>query len=229
MNIKDTVTEVVYAVFPVTVLVTLINFTLAKTSPEIFISFIAGSIMVMLGLILFFIGIRAGFLPVGEMIGSAIVTRGKLWFMLLFGYLIGFAVTVADPDVQILAMQVDEISEGAIGKGTLILSVAAGIGIFTALALLRIFLKIPIKYLFIGGYVLAFLLTVFAPPEFLALSFDGGGVATGPMIVPFILALGVGVSSVTGRKDSSGGSFGILGLSCIGPILAILLLGVFNR
>jgi hypothetical protein len=229
LNIKDTVKEVVSAVLPITALVILLQFTAANTPPETFIKFIGGSIMVMIGFILFLIGVQEGFLPLGELIGSAIATKGKLWFLLVFGFITGFAVTVADPDVQILAIQVGGVSEGAIDKKVLILFVAIGIGIFTAIALLRIFLKIPMKYILLVGYSIAFLLAFFTPPEFLAVSFDAGGVATGPMIVSFILALGIGISSVAGTQEESGGNFGILGLGVIGPILALLLLGVFYR
>lgn len=229
LNIKETVVEVVYAIIPITVLVTILQFTVAKLPTEVFINFIGGSIMVMLGLIFFLAGVKTGFLPVGELVGSSLVSKGKLWIMLFFGFIIGFVVTVAEPDVQILARQVDGVSDGAISKSIIVAAVALGVGIFVALALLRIFLKIPITYLLIGGYALVFILALFTSPEFLAVSFDAGGVTTGPMTVPFILALGVGVASVTGKKRSSSDSFGLVALASIGPILAILLMGVFYR
>jgi hypothetical protein len=226
LNIKETVIEVVYAIIPITVLVTILQFTVAKLPSEVFMSFIGGSIMVALGLILFLIGVKVGFLPIGEMVGSAMVSKGKLWIILFFGFIIGFVVTVAEPDVQVLAQQIDGVSEGTISKGVIIVAVALGVGVFVALALLRIFLNIPITYLLVGGYALAFLLTLFSPQEFRAVSFDAGGVTTGPMTVPFILALGVGVASVTGKKRTKSDSFGLVALASIGPILAVLLLGV---
>ncbi|MCG0275167.1 MAG: DUF1538 domain-containing protein [Thermosediminibacteraceae bacterium] len=229
MNIKEMVKEVFGAVVPITVLVTILQLTVAKLPTEVFINFIGGAVLVILGLILFLIGAKVGFLPVGEMIGSSLVTKGKLWLILFFGFLIGFAVTVADPDVQVLAAQVDAVSGGAINKFIIVTAVAFGVGIFVSLALLRIFLRIPINYLLVIGYALVFLLALFTSPEFVAVSFDAGGVTTGPMTVPFIIALGVGVASVTGRKTSASDSFGLIALALIGPILAVLLLGVFYK
>ncbi|ADL07374.1 protein of unknown function DUF1538 [Thermosediminibacter oceani DSM 16646] len=135
----------------------------------------------------------------------------------------------AEPDVQVLAAQVDAVSDGAINKFIIVTAVACGVGIFVSLALLRIFLRIPINYLLVIGYALVFLLALVTAPEFVAVSFDAGGVTTGPMTVPFILALGVGVASVTGKRTSSSDSFGLIALASIGPILAVLLLGVFYK
>jgi len=210
-------------------LVTILQFTIVKLPLPVFMRFIGGSVMVMSGLILFMIGVKAGFIPVGELIGSALVRKGKLWLITVFGFILGFAVTVADPDVQILAKQVSDITKGEIGRLLLIIPVAIGLGIFLAIALTRIFVNIPIRYIFIAGYSLVFIIGIFAPTEYFAVSFDAGGVTTGPMIVPFIVALGVGVTSVTSKKNASGDSFGLLGLSCIGPILAVLLLGVICK
>jgi len=229
LNIKETVLEVTYSILPVTILVTILQFTIVKLPLPVFMRFIGGSVMVMSGLILFMIGVKAGFIPVGELIGSALVRKGKLWLITVFGFILGFAVTVADPDVQILAKQVSDITKGEIGRLLLIIPVAIGLGIFLAIALTRIFVNIPIRYIFIAGYSLVFIIGIFAPTEYFAVSFDAGGVTTGPMIVPFIVALGVGVTSVTSKKNASGDSFGLLGLSCIGPILAVLLLGVICK
>jgi hypothetical protein len=186
--------------------------------------------MVVMGLVFFLLGVKVGFLPIGELIGSAIVLKGKLWIILFFGFVLGFVVTVAEPDVQVLALQIDAVSGGAISKGLTIAAIALGVGIFVALALLRIFMRIPIAHLLTVGYILAFALAWFVPPEYVAVSFDAGAVTTGPMTVPFILALGVGVASVTGgQKGNSNDSFGLVALASIGPILAVLLMGVLQR
>ena len=230
MSIKETVIEVVYAIIPITVLVTILQFTVGTIPIEIFLNFIGGSIMVMLGLICFLVGVKVGFLPIGELIGSTIALKGKLWLMLFFGFILGFVITVAEPDVQVLALQIDDVSGGTISKNIIIMAIALGVGTFVALALLRIFLRIPISHLLMGGYIGVFVLALFTPPEFVAVSFDAGGVTTGPMTVPFILALGVGVASVTGgRKGNSNDSFGLVALASIGPILAVLLMGMFYR
>lgn len=203
LNIKETILEVVYSILPVTVLVTVLQFTIVKLPMQLFLKFIGGSIMVMLGLILFMIGVKAGFIPVGELIGSALVRKGKLWLIMLFGFILGFVVTIADPDVQILAKQVNDVSKGEISRLALIIPVAIGLGVFLSIALTRIFVNVPIKYIFIIGYLLTFIIGIFAPSEYFAVSFDAGGVTTGPMIVSFIVALGVGVTSVTSKKGAS--------------------------
>lgn len=229
MNIKETGREVIYSVLSITIFVIILQFTLVNLPSSIFIRFIGGSIMVMLGLILFMIGAKTAFIPMGELIGSALVQKGKLWLIILFGFILGFAVTIADPDVQILANQVSIITSGEIARTVLIITVSIGLGIFYAIAFARIFIDIPIKYFFVMGYTIAFIVGFFAPSEYFAVSFDAGGVTTGPMIVLFLVAMGVGVTSVTSKKGASENSFGLLGLSCIGPIIALLLLGVIKQ
>ncbi|MGE5528539.1 MAG: DUF1538 domain-containing protein [Patescibacteria group bacterium] len=228
MNVKGTVLEVLYATLPITILVLILQAFAGKLPTEMLVSFIAGSVMVMLGLTLFFIGAKIGFLPVGETIGAKIVEKGKLWLILLVSFAMGFAVTVAEPDLQVLASQVSQVSGGAIGRGILIAAVAVGVGVFVTLAVLRVFLNIPIIYLLAAGYALVFAISAFTPAEYLAVAFDSGGVTTGPMTVPFILALGVGVAMVARRRNTADeNDFGLVGLASIGPILAVLLLGVF--
>ncbi|MEW6622751.1 MAG: DUF1538 domain-containing protein [Bacillota bacterium] len=227
LNIKETIQEVVYAVLPITMVVIVLQFTLIWLPMEVFWQFLIGVALVSTGLILFFLGVHIGLLPIGEMIGSALPKMGKAWLIVLFGLLLGFVVTIAEPDVRVLALQVEMVSDGVISKNLLIYTVALGVAIFVGLALLGIILNIPITYILIGGYGLVFVLSAFTPVHFVPVSFDAGGVTTGPMTVPFILALGVGVATVLGGKSASTDGFGLVALASIGPILAVLLLGVF--
>lgn len=228
MDSKETIFEVIFAVAPITILVIILNFTVGNLPPETFFNFIGAVVMVVIGLILFLIGANSGLLYVGESIGSSVLKSGKLWFILLGGFLIGFVVTLAEPGVQVLATNVDSASDGAIGKYAILLSVSLGVAIFLALSLLRLVLKLPLSFLLLSGYGVILILSFFTHSEFLPVSFDAGSVTTGPMTVPFILSLGVGVSSVRGRKgNSSNDSFGLVGLASIGPIIAVMLLGVF--
>ncbi|WNF38393.1 DUF1538 domain-containing protein [Bacillaceae bacterium IKA-2] len=225
-NINDTVKEVVYAIIPLSLVVIILQFTIIWMPMEIFMQFLIGVVMVSVGLILFLLGVHIGLLPIGEMIGSALPKMGKAWLVVFFGFLLGFVATVAEPDVRVLATQVDLVSDGIVSRNLLIYAVALGVAIFVGLAMLRIILNIPITYLLVGGYGLVFLLAAFTPVQFVPISFDAGGVTTGPMTVPFILALGVGVASVLRGKSASTDGFGLVGLASIGPILAVLLLGV---
>jgi hypothetical protein len=225
-NVKDTVKEVVYAIIPLSLVVLLLQFTIIGMPTELFIHFLGGAFLVSIGLILFLLGVHIGLLPIGEMIGSALPKMGKAWLVVFWGFLLGFVATVAEPDVRVLALQVDQVANGAISRNLLIYTVALGVAIFVGLAMLRILLKIPITYLLVGGYGLIFLLAAFTPAHFVPISFDAGGVTTGPMTVPFILALGVGVASVLRGKSASTDGFGLVALASIGPILAVLVLGV---
>ncbi|ERN54286.1 hypothetical protein BTR22_05930 [Alkalihalophilus pseudofirmus] len=222
----ETVKEVVFAVLPITLVIVILQFTLIWLPTEVFIQFLIGVVMVSVGLILFLVGVHVGLLPVGEMIGSTLPKSKKIWLIIAVGFILGFVVTVAEPDVRVLAQQIDDVSGGEISQMVLIYSVALGVGIFVALAMARIIFKIQLKWLLLGGYSVVFLLAAITPNTFIPISFDAGGVTTGPMTVPFILALGVGVASVLRSKSSSSDSFGLVALASIGPIISVQILGV---
>ncbi len=228
-TVEETIWEVVYAIMPITVLVLILQYTLIWLPFESVLQFLIGVIFVSVGLAFFLIGVHIGLLPVGEMIGSALPGTGKVWVILLFSFILGFAVTVAEPDVHVLSAYVDQVSDGGIGKWTLIFPVAIGLGIFVALSMARIIFEISIKWLLIAGYIVVFALALspWIPEEFIPISFDAGGVTTGPMAVPFILAFGVGIASVLRSDDKSVNGFGLVALASIGPLIAVLLLGIF--
>jgi hypothetical protein len=225
-QVKDTIKEVVFAVLPITAVVIILQFTLIGLPMEVFFQFLIGVVMVSVGLILFLIGVHVGLLPVGEMIGSTLPKSKKVWLIIIVGFILGFVVTVAEPDVRVLAQQIDDVSGGGISQMVLIYAVALGVGIFVALAMMRIIYNIQLKWLLLGGYSVVFMLAMFTPETFIPISYDAGGVTTGPMTVPFILALGVGVASVLKGKASSSDSFGLVALASIGPIIAVQILGV---
>lgn len=225
-NIKETILEVILSILPITIVITILQFTLIWLPMDMFLQFLIGVLLVGAGLILFLLGVNIGLLPVGEMIGSALSKTKKVSLIVFFGFLLGLVVTIAEPDVRVLSSQVDQVSGGQIPMDVLILAVAIGVAIFVALAMVRIIFSINIVYLLAGGYALVFLLAAFTPSVFVPISFDAGGVTTGPLTVPFILSLGVGVASVMKGKSSSSDGFGLVALASIGPILSVLLLGV---
>ncbi|ANU14338.1 Membrane spanning protein [Planococcus halocryophilus Or1] len=229
-NVRDTFKEVAAAILPVTTVVILLQLIFIRIPFEALIQFLIGVSFVSVGFFLFLIGVNAGLLPIGEMIGRKLPSTKKVGFIIATGFLLGLVVTIAEPDVRILAKQIEETSEGTVSAPTLIWSVSLGLAIFVALAMIRTIFRIPLHYLLIGGYTLVFLLSFFVPKDFIAISFDAGGVTTGPMAVPFILALGIGVASVLRLEtENSGEKFGLIGLASIGPILAVMLLGVLFR
>ncbi len=225
-DVKEILLEVLQAVAPIVVVISLIQFFIIRTPISLFWQFAAGSLMVTVGLFLFLVGVRVSLLPIGEMIGSRLTSHGSLILLLVSAFIFGFIITVAEPDVRVLAHQVDIASGGAIDSTILIISVALGVGFFVSLAILRILLGIPIIYLLATGYVFVVVLSFFTPPGFVAISFDAGGVTTGPMAVPFILALGVGATAVLGGKSTVAETFGLIGLASIGPVIGVMILGV---
>lgn len=227
-SIKRTVLEVIYAVLPIILIIYILQFSVLSLPIDDVIQFTIGMILISTGLIIFLLGIHLGLLAIGEDIGTKITLFGNLWIIILCGFLVGFVVTVAEPDVRVLATQFDMVTGGTISKSTLIISIALGVGIFVALALVRIIKSIPIRNILLASYALIFLLAVIVDERFVPIGMDAGGVTTGPITVPFILALGLGVASVFKSKDSATDGFGLVGLASVGPIIAVLLLGVLH-
>ena len=211
-SLKETALEVIQMIVPISIIVIILQLTMIKLPLETFSNFFAGAIMVGFGLFLFLIGVDVGLTPV--------------WLILFFGFILGFASTVAEPHVQVLDKQVNLISGGSVPKSVLIMTIGILVGIYTIFGLLRILFNIDIIKIFIIRLIVIFLLTVITPANFIPISFDAGGVITGPLIVPFIMALGLGITRVLGGKSNSENGFGLVGLLTLGPILALLILGV---
>jgi hypothetical protein len=226
-DFKENFKETTLAVLPVTVVVILLQIFLVSLPWVFFVRFLIGAAMVLAGLLLFLQGVKIGLLPMGEAVGSELPKHGSLIFLLFFAFILGFAVTVAEPDVRVLAHQVDFVSEGIVGRNLLILVVALGVAIFVALAMLRIVFHVPIAWLLAGGYLLILTLSFLTPDTFVPIAFDAGGVTTGPVTVPFILALGLGTVAVMGGRSSFADGFGLVGLASIGPVIGVMLLGMF--
>ena len=180
--------------------------------------------LLVVGEMFFTLGAEMSMSPMGERVGACMVRSRKLWFILGLAFVLGVLVTISEPDLQVLAEQVP-----AIPNMTLILAVAIGVGAFLMVAMLRMLFNIPLNNLLLLFYGVVFLLAVFAPADFLAVAFDSGGVTTGPMTVPFIMALGVGVASIRSDRHAAEDSFGLVSLCSIGPILAVLVLGLVYR
>ena len=227
MNLKNTFKEVISGILPIFVIITILQFTIVNVDFSLYINFLLASFFVVFGLTLFLIGIHYGFLKAGEHIGKAIIHLGKLSIILLILTILGFAVTLVEPDVQVFSDQAASIIEQIDGS-TFCIFIALGVGIFTAFAFLRMILNVPIKYILLVGYILAFALALLCP-ELFAVAFDAGGATTGALTVPFILALAMGFSSVISKKSKTSSSLGIIGIASLGPILASLIMGVIGK
>jgi len=225
-DIRETFLEISQAIVPIAILVMVLIVVFVPNWQPMALQFLLGIFMVMLGLGLFLLGIRVGLLPLGEAIGAELPQWGALLPILFFVFVLGVAVTAAEPDVRVLAAKVDIVSGGEIARQTLTTLVAVGVGLFMVVAIVRMVLGIPIGYVLLAGYLAVFALSYFVPPHFVPVSFDAGGVTTGPMTVPFVLALGTGLASVLGGRASLADSFGYVALASLGPVLAVMLLGV---
>ena len=190
--------------------------------PSLLLTFIIGALFLIAGMGLFSLGAEQSMTHIGTKIGTALTKTKNLPLILVVSFLLGLAITVAEPDLQVLADTVPHIE-----KGVLLIVVGAGVGFFMALCMVRILYGINLRWVLIVCYAIVFLLAAFTDKDFLSIAFDSGGVTTGPMTVPFILALGLGVTYVRSDSSAKADSFGLVALCSIGPILAVLILGLF--
>lgn len=219
--VKHRMKESFSAVLPVFLIVLALSLLALPVPSGTMLCFFAGTVLLIIGSAMFNLGADFAMSPIGEKVGAAITRSRKLWLVIVAGFILGFAVTIAEPDLQVLATQVPSIPENL-----LIYGVAAGVGVFLVIALLRMLFRIPLNVLLIVLYSIVLLLSFFVPKGYLAISFDAGGVTTGPMTVPFIMALGVGVAAIRNDKHAENDSFGLVALCSIGPILTVMILGI---
>lgn len=193
-----------------------------------FLQIAFGLILTIFGFVFFIEGAKLGLLPMGERIGASFIEKKALMMLLFFGFLLGITLTIAEPDVRLLAYQIERIILVFISQSEIIYITALGLGIFAVVAFLRIILDTPIKYILIAGYTINIGLALISDEEFLTTAFDMGGVTTGPMTVPFLIAIGIGIASVLGGRDRLTSGFGVMAIGSIGPIMAILIFGIIK-
>lgn len=216
--------EAAASVLPISLIVLAICFVLVPVDTGLMLSFVLATALLILGMGLFTLGAEMSMSKIGNYIGAKLTKSRKLWLILVVSFLLGVAITVAEPDLQVLAANVPEID-----KTVLILTVSVGVGIFLMLCMVRILFGISLRLLLIVFYALVFLAAFLSDQGILAVAFDSGGVTTGPMTVPFIMALGVGVCAVRSDKKAGGDSFGLVALCSIGPIITVLILGLLYK
>lgn len=219
--------ESAVAVLPVAALVVLLAAILTDIDANIIWLYLIGMVLLIVGMAIFSMGVDIAMMPMGKGVGTLLGKTKKrwLWLVIAVAIIMGFVITIAEPSLLTLAAQ---LGQGKVNV-VLLCAVAGGVGIMVATAVLRAALKIKLTYIIFGFYLLVFILGGILykiNPSFIALAFDSGGVTTGPITVPFIMAIGLGLASVKSAKDSEEASFGTVGLSVIGPILAILILGL---
>jgi len=227
--LREKLLEVIKAFAPLIIVVCALQFTLVKAPTALFLQFLIGSLMAIGGMALFFMGIDLGILPMGRFIGAELPQRGSLLLIIGVAFSLGFATTVAEPDVLVLSRQVDAISQGAIPGNTVLYVTAVGVGIYVAMAMMRVVYGIRMAYLLAASYSIVILLSFFTPAEFVPLAYDSGSVTTGALTAPVVIALALGLSSVLAGRSAVSDGFGLLGFASVGPIIAVMIMGILLR
>lgn len=220
-NLLEKLKESLGAVLPIIGIVLVLCFSIAPIPNSVLMTFVVGAVLLIIGMMFFTLGAEMAMTPMGERIGTKLTNTRKISVVIVLCFILGFIITISEPDLQVLAEQVPSIP-----NYTLIIAVATGVGIFLVAAVLRMLFGIPLAHMLLILYPIIFILASIVPQDFLTVAFDSGGVTTGPMTVPFIMALGIGFSAVRSDKHAENDSFGLVALCSIGPILAVLLLGL---
>ena len=221
-KLKEKILESLSSVLPVAGIVLALSVLLVPLDVGNVMIFLVSTVMLIVGMGMFQLGAETAMNPLGEGIGGELSKSGKIAVIIFISFVMGVLITIAEPDLQVLSNQVPSVP-----NSVLIWTVAVGVGLFLAVAVMRVVLKINLSVLLMIFYAILLILSFFVPKDFLAVAFDSGGVTTGPMTVPFIMAMGIGLSAMRGDKDASSDSFGLVALSSIGPILAVMVLGCF--
>ncbi|MBO4706233.1 MAG: DUF1538 domain-containing protein [Spirochaetaceae bacterium] len=223
MNILNKLKETSISVIPVMAIVLILGFTAVPMDGMMLGRFVFGGFLLIVGLTIFLLGVDLGIQPMGERCGAELTKKRNLVLLVGVAFVIGFMVTVAEPDIQVFGDQVRSVFSH-VNKLSLVVIIAVGVGLFIMIGLLRTVMNLSIKLTLLIAYAVLFAVAFFVPNEFVGVAFDSGGATTGPMTVPFILALGLGVSSV--RSDDKS-SFGLTGVTSVGPVMAVLIYSLF--
>ncbi len=219
--LKEKLLESVKSVLPICLIVAALCLILIPVNNGLFLAFLLGTVLIIVGMALFNIGSDLSMIQIGNQIGAKITQSKNIFFILITSLILGISITVAEPDLQVLASNAPNID-----TNILVITVSVGVGVFLLFSMLRILLKIKLKWMLLFFYAAIFAIASFSNVDFLSVAFDSGGVTTGPMTVPFIMALGVGVASIRSDERAKSDSFGLVALCSIGPILTVLILGL---
>lgn len=222
--------EVLYSVLPITIMVLILNVTLIPMEFYLIIRFIIGAVLIILGLAIFLQGVDTGITPIGNVMGMKIAKTNKIWIVITAGLMLGFLVSIAEPDLHILAGQIDAVTAGILSKFSIVVVVSIGIAVMLAIGLVRIVYNFPLYKLLLATYFVIFILAIVSSKEFLAVSFDSSGATTGALTVPFVLALAVGVSNL--KKDSKASekdSFGLIAIASTGAIISVMIMNIVTN
>ncbi len=220
--ILEKVKESFSSVLPIALVVLLLSFTLCPLPNNIFIAFVLGAVLLVLGLALFSLGADMSMSKIGSHVGANLTKSRKIPIIAIISLVVGVLITISEPDLHVLAGYAPKV------KLLFILAVAAGLGIFLVIAVMRIIFNIKIKYILLVGYGIIMVLSFFVPSELLAIAYDSGGVTTGAMSVPFVMSIGAGIAAMSDQKSGEDSTFGLMAICSIGPIISILIMGIIG-
>lgn len=225
-TILPKIKETLIAVLPIASILIVIRFAFLHNMPwDLFVIFLVGLLLLLIGVFLFSLGTDAAMIPIGQMLGKDVTKSKKIWLIILLCFLIGVIITIAEPDLHVFAEQIPKIN-----TQIFILTIGLGVGLLLILGVLRVFFRIKMKYLFAVSYLIIITVVILDyNSNFISIAFDASGATTGPITVPFIMSLGAGLAAVKGGKSSESDSFGLVGICSIGPILAVLAFGLFSK
>ena len=221
--------EVLLSVLPIVAIVFVLHFTIAPMETSLLLRFVLGALFIVVGLSVFLLGTDIGITPIGSQLGKGVAKSNKVWIVVLAGLALGFFISIAEPDLHILANQIAGVTGGIISNTSILIYVSIGIAVMMTIGLLRIVYNIPLYKLLTGIYFVIFILSLFTSNEFLSMAFDASGATTGALTVPFMLALALGVASLRkGGKASEKDSFGLVAIASSGAIIAVMLMNILG-
>lgn len=223
-SLKEKLFESFISILPIAIIILVVCSCIVPIDTNLLVLFFIGVIMLIIGLTLFTNGVDTSMISFGSKLGTKLVQTKNIWLISFISFIIGIVITLTEPDLQILASQVNGVP-----NMVLMVAVAVGVGAFLVIALLRIIFDISLRLLLLIFYTILFGLAFFVPADFLSIAFDSGGVTTGPMTVPFLISLGIGVTAVKQGKNNSSDTFGTIALCSVGPIIAVMVLGIFYK
>lgn len=227
--LTDKFKEVLLSVLPIVAIVLVLNFTVAPLEATVIWRFLLGTAFVIAGLAIFLLGTDIGITPIGQHLGKGVTKSNKVWIVVIAGLFLGFFISIAEPDLHILANQVNTVTGGLIPSSTILIVVSLGIAVMMTIGILRVVYSVPLYKLLTGVYLFIFILALFTSGEFLAIAFDASGATTGALTVPFMLSLSAGISFMKKNgKASEKDSFGLVAISSSGAIIAVMLLNIVS-
>ncbi len=222
----QTVLDVLQALTPLVILFLAFQVFVLKMPKERVIRILVGMAFAAAGLSLFLQGVNVGFFPVGTALGDSLGKMPQVWLLIPIGFALGFVATIAEPAVRVLNDEVDKVSGGHINKSIMLWTLSIGVGVSVALAMARLVYGIPLFYILIPGFLLALGLIPFSSKTFVSIAFDSGPVATGVMVVTFLMAMTLGLAGSMEGRDPMTEGFGMVILAFLAPILSVLILGL---